>query len=315
MFKEFLQIISAQSKAMPATAMASGGASPFEGSLSAFFAEIKGPICLSVFIHIAVLLIGIISVPHIRKQPDPVSAPIPVEIITQESTTDKKPLKSAGKDKAQPKKPVPKAPPKVTAKQMPKSVVDPRDIPDQKEKVQKAKSNVPPPSEKILKKPEKPQKPKEKAVKEAVVVENEEAFLSVLKNLQDSKPIESEELPIKDKAKPQASPLERFANRMTMSESDALRHQLARCWSIQVGARYAENLVVEVKLVMNPDRTVRNATILDRHRYNRDSFFKAAADSALRAIRSPLCTPLDLPPEKYDMWKDIVVTFDPREML
>lgn len=313
MFKEFLQVISTNHKAMPA--MASGSASAFETSLGSFFSDLKGPIGISIGIHILVIIVSIISIPHIRKKPDPVSTPIPVEIIMQDSTTDKKPLKSKGKDPAQAKKPIPKMPPKVTAKQMPKSVIDPLDVPDKKEKVQKAKSNVPPPSEKVLKKPEKPKKPKEKAVKEAVVVENEEAFLSVLKNLQESKPIQSEELPVKKDAKPQASPLDRFANRMTMSESDALRHQLARCWSIQVGARYAENLVVEVKLVMNPDRTVRNATILDKHRYNRDSFFKAAADSALRAIRSPLCTPLDLPPDKYDMWKDIVVTFDPREML
>ena len=64
---------------------------------------------------------------------------------------------------------------------------------------------------------------------------------------------------------------------------------------------------------MNPDRSVRDARIINQLRYNTDSFYRAAADSAMRAIFK--CSPLDLPPKKYDLWKTITVTFDPRTML
>ena len=41
----------------------------------------------------------------------------------------------------------------------------------------------------------------------------------------------------------------------------------------------------------------------------------AAADSAVRAVRNPKCSPLELPADKYDQWKRIDFTFDPRDML
>ena len=66
-----------------------------------------------------------------------------------------------------------------------------------------------------------------------------------------------------------------------MSEVDALRAQIARCWSIPAGARDAENLIVEIRVEMNPDMTVRRADIVDKARMNRDPFYRTAAESAL----------------------------------
>jgi hypothetical protein len=40
--------------------------------------------------------------------------------------------------------------------------------------------------------------------------------------------------------------------------------------------------------------------------------FQVAAESAVRAVRR--CTPLKLPADKYELWQDVVVTFDPRIM-
>ena len=39
---------------------------------------------------------------------------------------------------------------------------------------------------------------------------------------------------------------------------------------------------------------------------------QVAAESALRAVQR--CAPFNLPVEKYDSWKEIIMTFDPREM-
>jgi len=102
--------------------------------------------------------------------------------------------------------------------------------------------------------------------------------------------------------------------RMTISEADALRQQLESCWNVPLGARDAQDLVVNIYMEVNPDRTVREARIVDTQRYARDNFYRAAADSALRAVQSPQCNPLALPPDKYEQWRHITVTFDPRNM-
>ena len=44
-----------------------------------------------------------------------------------------------------------------------------------------------------------------------------------------------------------------------------------------------------------------------------DPLFNLAAEAAMRAVNR--CQPYVLPAEKYDLWRDINVTFDPREML
>ena len=107
----------------------------------------------------------------------------------------------------------------------------------------------------------------------------------------------------------------RFGPKLSMSELDALRQQIERCWNPPAGAPEAENLVVEVKLQINPDGTVARAQIVDRARMYRDSFYRAAAESVLRAIKNPGCTPLRLPLGKYELWKDTTLIFDPRELV
>jgi hypothetical protein len=59
---------------------------------------------------------------------------------------------------------------------------------------------------------------------------------------------------------------------------------------------------------------VRQATIVDQAHLS-DPFFRAAAESARRAFFNPLCRPLRLPPDKYAIWKDLVVDFSPKDIL
>ena len=40
--------------------------------------------------------------------------------------------------------------------------------------------------------------------------------------------------------------------------------------------------------------------------------YDVAADAARRAVIQ--CQPYKLPPQKYEVWKDVQVTFDPREL-
>jgi hypothetical protein len=98
-----------------------------------------------------------------------------------------------------------------------------------------------------------------------------------------------------------------------MSEIDAIRQQISRCWNIPAGARDAENLVVEIRAMFNPDGSVARAEILDTGRMASDPFYRAAAESAYRAVLQ--CSPLQMPPKKYNVWKIVTLRFNPKEML
>ena len=80
------------------------------------------------------------------------------------------------------------------------------------------------------------------------------------------------------------------------------------------GARDAKELSVEIRASVSPDGTVRHATIVDSGRLG-DPLYRAAAESARRTFFNPQCTPLKLPPDKYEIWKDLVVNFDPKDLL
>ena len=101
---------------------------------------------------------------------------------------------------------------------------------------------------------------------------------------------------------------------LAISEIDLVRQQIRECWSLPAGAKEAENLSIEIKMAMNPDGTVRQARILDQNRLQSDPFFRAAAESALRAVLNPHCNPLKLPPEKYQQWQNMILIFDPKDM-
>jgi hypothetical protein len=100
-------------------------------------------------------------------------------------------------------------------------------------------------------------------------------------------------------------------DRLTLSEEEALRAQLKQCWNIPAGAMDAENLQVEIDVVMNPDRTVASAEVVNSGPPG-DTYFQAAADAARRALF--ICSPLALPPDKYEQWAQITFIFDPRDM-
>lgn len=103
------------------------------------------------------------------------------------------------------------------------------------------------------------------------------------------------------------------ANAMTMTEIDALRAQMQRCWSIPAGAADAENLIVRVNIALNPDGSLSRAPQVIGAPLSQSNYYQVAAEAALRAVR--LCAPYTLPPEKYSNWRDINMTFDPRAML
>lgn len=99
--------------------------------------------------------------------------------------------------------------------------------------------------------------------------------------------------------------------RMSQSELDALRSQVARCWNPPVGAVGAEELVVRLQFSMSENGEVQGQPkVLNA---NGNPAFNAAAQSAIRAVYR--CGPYSLPISKYESWQTIILNFDPREML
>lgn len=100
---------------------------------------------------------------------------------------------------------------------------------------------------------------------------------------------------------------------LSESELDGLRRRLRQCWSPPVGAANIGNLKVTFRVLFNPDGSIRGTPVLVEGPAN--EMGPVLADSAKRALLrcQPYAPPLLL--EHYDQWKDIEITFDPRDMM
>ncbi len=103
---------------------------------------------------------------------------------------------------------------------------------------------------------------------------------------------------------------------LSLSERDAITSQFIQCWRVPAGAANDYTLVVSVEVSLRADGSVIKATLTSdqRGRYGSDTVFRAAADSALRAVQ--MCSPLkNLPANKYSRWKEMRLNFDPKMQL
>ena len=98
--------------------------------------------------------------------------------------------------------------------------------------------------------------------------------------------------------------------RLGASEIDRLRAHISRCWSPPAAAPDAEKLIVDVRVRADRDGTVTSVESLDPGRFQIDGFYRTAARAAVRAVQE--CSPLPLPSEKHEVWKDFKFRFDPK---
>ena len=102
---------------------------------------------------------------------------------------------------------------------------------------------------------------------------------------------------------------EKVSPSMTISEIDLLRQQLHACLNLNVGVANLKEIKPVIFIEVNPDRTVKSAKVVNKEKLN-DPSFRTAAEAAMRAVNNPDCSPLLLPKDKYDQWKEINFTFD-----
>lgn len=286
------------------------------------YAQKRG-ITRSGVMHFFMLLVAIFGLPHLLdrsriEEPQAITVEIlPITGITNVKPQDAKPEPKPEEKQAEPEKPQPKvqtAPePK---KEQPKVVEEAPPPPPEPKKEEKKVEEKPkePEKKKEAKKPEEKKKPKA----------SEDDLMAVLKSVKETaqKQEKTEEQKAPSNEDNSESSKKALSNQynpglpLSMSEKDAIRSQIAKCWNVPAGAKDAHELIVVLRVQLEQDGTVTNVELASssKSRYASDTFFRAAADSALRAVRQ--CSPLEnLPPDKYQTWRDIELTFDPKEML
>jgi outer membrane biosynthesis protein TonB len=101
------------------------------------------------------------------------------------------------------------------------------------------------------------------------------------------------------------------AGQLSQTEISALRARLQQLWSPPAGAKDPQELTLEVEIQLKPDGTLSAPPVVLTG--GSSPLFLAAKDSAVRAVlRGQPYTMLR--PEHYELWKYVVVTFDPRFM-
>jgi colicin import membrane protein len=90
---------------------------------------------------------------------------------------------------------------------------------------------------------------------------------------------------------------------------DALRSQLAGCWTIPAGVEDADQLKVTVEFSLSPDGHLEGAP-----RVVQSAGSRQADESALRAVNICNQRGFNLPSDKYQTWANVVVHFDPSDM-
>lgn len=297
------------------------------------------PLAVSVSIHAAVLAWGLISFGAKPLETTPGDS-LPIDII---SDTDFSQLTAGVKNAQKVVKPAPlvekidkpnpvddstaKVTPKQeikTASAMPMPVPEVKP-PEPKQEPEKAKAPEPDPIAEALKKEEAKRKQEEKKREEQKRKEEAKKREEERKKKEQEQAFDPNKIAaLLDKRSPQrlaaagatlnSTPSlglpSGSAATLSQSEIDALRAQIQACWNPPAGVVDAKELIVRIRLQLREDGSLSaNPTLLN---HGSNSLFQIAAESAMRAIKR--CQPYKLPIAKYSIWRDVEVTFDPREM-
>lgn len=96
-------------------------------------------------------------------------------------------------------------------------------------------------------------------------------------------------------------------DKLTQTEIDKLRNYISKCWETSIGASEVK-IIIPLKISANMDGSVNSVEIDDQSRYVKDTFYRATADSARRAVLD--CSPLPLPKNKASQFKSFFFDFD-----
>jgi outer membrane biosynthesis protein TonB len=262
---------------------------------------------ISAGLHSAILFFALVAFPPARIDPAPLIA-IPVDLASPSEVTRIKAGSKDAKDDAvlagKPKEKKPEAVKEAKAEPQAEPEPLPKTEPPKETAKQAAKKPDPKPA-----KPKQAAAPKKPAPAKKPMSETDR-IAALLNKAPDAANtptpvLASEEEPAKVRGQSNGSEAA-----MSVNEIDALRARIAQCWSPPPGGLGAEQIVVKLRLKLNEDGTLVGYPSVANS--GSSPFFQAAADSAVRAVYQ--CQPYALPSDKYALWRDMILNFDPSDM-
>ena len=303
----------------------------------------RTPLIASCIVHGVLVLAMIFGLPMLNTSKLHIEGPIPVDLVVDvgggnqlaaapaappKSTAPRAPKNAPPSSPTafsapptpshRPKPPAPEPEPvPVPVPTPPPAIEKPADAPPTELVEAPARKPTPPPAAQSKPEPPRPS-PEPEAVanpKPEDTPQDPDFIGSLLKNL--AAPANSEPAEPNDKvgeALAASGIGTGFGHGLSGSDIGAIRRHIERNWVINPGLANAGDMVIELKVSLEPDRSVRDVQIVDMNRYRNDPAFRAAADSAVRAVRKSSPLPL-LPYNKYDEWREMTLRFDPRQVL
>lgn len=294
----------------------------------------KRPLLYSALLHLTVFLLLMIGIYNPFQNRIPSETPIMIEFV-QVAEQSAAPIITPQAIPDQPLPDVPRPTPPQPESVKPEPVTQPAPPPTPEPIQPEPKPEAAPeplpeaeaiPDPKLKKKIEKPKEKKSTPQKAEITLDKKKPSPSQKKDdMKDKKKKPSKsfddllsEIEKSDEggspSQSKGAPAATIGPVLTASEKDVLSRHMARCWIIPAGLRDARNIRVPIKIKVAPDGTVQQAEIADKSRMGTDLAYRTAAESARRAVLDSRCSPLPIPPNKYDLFKEFIFNFDPKEM-
>ncbi len=281
----------------------------------------------STVLHLSVLLLSLGVLPHFLSDPETMTPVLPVELLTIDEVTNVKPLEKADEPKPEEIKPAEPEPEPEPVREVaaptpptPEAAPQPEPPPPVPEPVKEAApepmpvpaEDAPAPKEEKIEtasvaprlKPMPPAPTKKKEDK----LDQLQALLNKIPPKETSETVADEKTVASAEVQTQAAGAQ---TALTVDEMAAFQAKMLQCWTVPSGAIDAADLVVKVRVWLNPDGSLGRAPEIVAQASGQ--FAQVAAEAAMRAIR--LCAPYNfLPVDKYSTWRELSFRFDPRPM-
>lgn len=282
----------------------------------------KRAVIISAVLHVIVIAVAYFGLPILFDPPKIESSPpMAVDLVTPDQMPENPAPKPAAQPEPEPVPPPPPAPPTASLSPPP-PLATPEPTPEPVPPPPKAKPKPKPkPKPKVVKKvkPKKPAKVARVAPKPRRKPPPPDEFRKLLKDLtKRKKPTPKVVKKAPNPVKPRPTPVQSaYARRQAENElSKRVRQQIVPCWNIPGGAKNAQKMKIGVRIRLNRDGSLLGRPrVIDTARFRSDQAFRVVAESAVRALLNPRCSPLRLPYGQYEIWKDITFNFDPSEAL
>lgn len=282
----------------------------------------KRPLIVSCVLHVLIFLIATFGIPYFwNSPPEPPQEIIMTVDFVDVSEDAATPVRDKPVDQDHADKPKRKPKPTYNSSSSVPDLLTPQEpdlsdvpMPDAEKPDEPAIKKPPKPKNKPKRKlkptPQKTEeKPKEEPKDEEVQIDS--LLRSVLnEDTDDTPPVETE-----DSGEAAQSQIAPVSQQLLSSMETGLNSGMRKCWNVNAGGKYAEQQIVKLEVFVNRDRTVQSVKFVEFLKYNSDPHYKAAADAARWALLNRNCWPLNLPEDKYDLWKRFIYTFDPSSML